>query len=77
MVAAVLDAVPVAIAAGSELAVLVDHCSAAGHVELADVDLVLSAAAAAAEPFVGPVSAAIGQHVGVIDQHSLVQLTAL
>ena len=71
MVAAVLDAVPLAIAAGSKLAVLVDRCSAAGPVHIADVDLVLSAAAA--QPFVGPVPAATGQHVGVIDQHSLVQ----
>ena len=72
MVPAVLDAVPPATAAGSELGVLVDRRSAAGPVELADVDVVLSAAAA--QPFVGPVSAALVQHVSVIDQHSLVQL---
>ena len=64
MVPAVLDAVLPAIAAGPELAVL------AGPIELADVDVVLSAA----QPVVGPVSAATVQHAAVIDQHSLVQL---
>ena len=76
MVAAVLDVVSLATAAVSELAVLVDHCSAAGPVQLAAVDLVLSAAAAA-QPFGGLVSAATGQHAGVIDQHSLVLPSAL
>jgi len=71
VVAAVLDVVPPAIAAGSKLAVLVDCCSAAGPVQITDADLVLSAAAAA-QPFVGLVSAAPGQHAGVIDQHSMI-----
>ena len=74
MVPAVLDAVPLAIAAGSELGVLVDRRSAAGPVELADVDVDVVLSAAAAQPFVGPVSAATVQHVAMIDEHSLVQL---